>query len=224
MRVWVYLIALLSPGSALAHVSEQGFVLLLPTGGYILGGAATVALTVLALAFAPKAKVEALFKTFRLPVLRAIGIRFGAQLFALIVFLLCIGFGFIGASDPLRNPLTLLVWTVFWIGLVCIQGAFFDIWRWINPFAGAARLGADAGWRAPFRLPTYSHWPALVLFIAFAAFLLADPAPSDPRRLAKFALGYLGFSVIGCALFGPRWLVRVEVMTVLMRTYRQSAL
>ncbi|CAN0604607.1 unnamed protein product, partial [Ectocarpus sp. 12 AP-2014] len=191
------------------------FVLLLPTGGYILGGAASVALTVLALAFAPHARIAALFATRRLPTPSLLGARYASQLIALIGFLLCIGFGFIGASDPLRNPLTLLVWTVFWIALVCVQGVLFDVWRWINPFAGAVRLGGDAGWRAPFKFPIQSHWPALALFIAFAAFLLADPAPADPGRLASFALGYLGVTLLGSALFGPRWLVRVEVMTVL---------
>ena len=224
MRVWVFLLAVCLPARAFAHVSEQGFVLLLPTGGYILGGAATVALTVLALAFAPRARIDTLFTTRRLRTPKLLGARYTTQLIALIGFLLCIGFGFIGASDPLRNPLTLLVWTVFWIALVCIQGVSFDVWRWINPFAGAVRLGFDAGWRAPFMLPTRSHWPAYVLFLAFAAFLLADPAPADPRRLAGFALGYLCVTLSGCALFGPRWLVRVEVMTVLMRTYRQTAL
>ena len=224
MRVRFFLIASLWPGMAFAHVSEQGFVLLLPTGGYILGGAATVALTVLALAFAPTARVEAVFKPARVGLPIPSGLRYATQLAALVVFLLSIGFGFIGASDPLRNPITLLIWTVFWIGLVCVQGALFDIWRWINPFAGAARLGGDAGWRARFRFPMRSHWPALLLFLAFAAFLLADPAPADPRRLAGFALGYLIATLLGCALFGPRWLVRAEVMTVLMRTYRQTAL
>ncbi|NNE87358.1 MAG: hypothetical protein HKN27_04720 [Silicimonas sp.] len=224
MRPLLILAALLFPARAVAHVSEQGFVLLLPTGGYILGGAATVALTVLALAFAPTARVETIFRTVRFGMRVPLWLSYVTQLSALIIFLLCIGFGFIGASDPLRNPLTLLTWTVFWIALVCVQGALFDIWRWINPFAGAARLGADAGWRAPFRLPTRSQWPALALFAAFAAFLLADPAPADPRRLALFALSYVALTLLGCAVFGPRWLVRVEVFTVLMRTYRQTAL
>lgn len=224
MRVPVFLTVFFLPNIAFAHVSEQGFVLLLPTHGYILGGAATVALTVLALAFAPSARIDALFKTQRINMPIFSGLRYAVQLTALIVLLLSIGFGFIGASDPLRNPLTLLTWTVFWVGLVCVQGTVFDIWRWINPFAGAVRLGSDAGWRAPFRLTVRSHWPALVVFLAFAAFLLADPAPADPRRLAKFILGYVGVTCLGCAIFGPRWLIRVEMVTVLMRRYRQSAL
>ena len=40
-------------GSASAHASEQGFVLLLPTDVYIAAGGATVALTVVLLAVLP---------------------------------------------------------------------------------------------------------------------------------------------------------------------------
>ena len=39
----------LTPVSAMAHVSEQGFVLLLPTGAYTAAGVAAVVLTVVAL-------------------------------------------------------------------------------------------------------------------------------------------------------------------------------
>ena len=39
------------PGVANAHVSEQGFVLLLPTGAWSAAGLAVVVLTVLALLF-----------------------------------------------------------------------------------------------------------------------------------------------------------------------------
>ncbi|MFN3146500.1 MAG: hypothetical protein ACE368_15255 [Paracoccaceae bacterium] len=47
------------PGAAAAHVSEQGFVLLLPTDLYISGGVASVALTVLLLAVLPGAAADA---------------------------------------------------------------------------------------------------------------------------------------------------------------------
>ena len=224
MKLLVYLALLSSPGMLHAHASQQGFVLLLPTAGYILGGAVTVFLTVMALAFAPTTSVTAVFKPKRLEVHMPRSGPALTQIVALVIFLLAIGFGFIGATDPLRNPLTLLVWTVFWIACVTIQGTLFDLWLWINPFTGAARLGSDAGWRPPFRISVTGHWLALVLFFAFAGFLLADPAPADPTRLAKISLAYLMVTLIGCALFGARWLVRGEVMTVLMRTYRQTAL
>ena len=92
MRFWLFLAFFAFPYAVLAHVSEQGFVLLLPTGGYILGGAATVALTVLALAFAPRARIEALFATRTLPFVTPNWMRTATQIAALMLFLLCLGF------------------------------------------------------------------------------------------------------------------------------------
>ena len=54
------LAAALVPAEALAHASDRGHVLLLPTGHYIAGGAAAVALSFLVLAFAPQRPLERL--------------------------------------------------------------------------------------------------------------------------------------------------------------------
>ena len=44
----------LTPAQALAHASERMLILTLPTGRYILGAAATVALTALVVPLAPR--------------------------------------------------------------------------------------------------------------------------------------------------------------------------
>ena len=49
------------PALAAAHVSEQGFVLLLPTGAYTAAGVAVVALTVVALFAMPPQFMQRLF-------------------------------------------------------------------------------------------------------------------------------------------------------------------
>lgn len=217
MRRALIAVFLGSPTAALAHAAEGGFVLLLPTDLYIAGGGVVVALTVGLLALAPSWRPERLFRPF--PVAPGLpgGWRPWTQGAALAVLLAMIWSGFQGATDPLRNPMTLGLWTVFWIGLVTVQALAFDIWRWINPFAALARL-VPARRRA-----RVSGWMAVVLFLAFSGFLLADPAPSDPRRLAVFAVLYLGLTALALAVFGPRWLIRGEVFTVLMRTYRRTA-
>ena len=61
-----YLVAVVNlicwmPGLAFAHVSEQGFVLLLPTEAYTAAGVAAVALTVLALFVLPASAVKTAF-------------------------------------------------------------------------------------------------------------------------------------------------------------------
>ena len=54
-------LALVCPGAANAHVSEQGFVLLLPTEAYTAAGVAVVALTVLSLFVLPDRFVSRMF-------------------------------------------------------------------------------------------------------------------------------------------------------------------
>lgn len=207
------------PAMALAHATEGGFVLLLPTDLYIAGGGVVVALTVLLLALAPAWHPERLFGSLRLP--RFVPAQAAAltQIAALAGLCALLWAGAFGATDPLRNPLTLGLWTVFWIGIVTVQALVFDIWRWLNPFAGLARLlpGRISQTRPP-------AWIAPVLFLAFSGFLLADPAPADPGRLAVIAAGYLAATALALAVFGPGWLVRGEFLTVMLRCYRQTAI
>ena len=113
--------ATLPPTPSLAHVSEQAFVLLLPTDVYTTAGIAAVVLTVVVLAFLPGHVSAGLFETARLPGIRvprgtaAVTSTACLALLATLVFA-----GFTGSRDPLVNPLPLFVWTVWWIGFPTI--------------------------------------------------------------------------------------------------------
>lgn len=226
IRALVYIaIAGLMPTAARAHVSEQGFVLLLPTDLYIAGGVATVVITILLILFLPGAATLKLFRPFKLPGLNTVRVRgitrWLASLF-LAGLLVC---GWAGAAEPLANPLPMWVWTVTWIGLVSVQGAIFDIWSFVTPFsAPAGALRRTLPRRVRKRLPSMvGYWPAVALLVVFAAFMLADPAPADPRRLAMITASYAVLTVLGLAVFGPRWALQVEFLTVMMRLFRQVA-
>lgn len=215
------------PGKAMAHASEQGFVLLLPTQAYIMAGTATVALTVLLLAILPGRVQLAVFSPVnlvripRLPFLRAVA---STLAFALLVFLVWAGLE--GPRDPLANPLPLFVWTVWWVGFVTVQGVFGDLWRWVNPWSGPVAitrtaLGVRPVWRYPRAL---GHLPAIGTFLGFAAVLMADPAPADPARLAVIVSVYWAVTFFAALAFGPRWMVRGEGLTALMRSYARLGL
>jgi hypothetical protein len=209
--------------AAQAHASEQGFVLLLPTDAYIAAGGAVVALTVLLLAVLPGHVAAAAFRP--VPLWRAAVPRGTAgRLLAIPVLAWLIWQGWTGSRDPLGNPLSLAVWVVLWMALVSAQGAIGDIWARINPWAGAAILLARLRGAAPLRYPrTLGHWPGVAGLLGFAAFLLADPAPADPARLAVVVGGYALAMLGGVALFGRRWLIRGEALTLLMRAYARMA-
>lgn len=213
-------------GAAWGHAAEGGFVLLLPTDLYIAGGVASVAATVLLLAVLPPHAAEAVFRP--LPLVRPprLTLRHATSLLAALLFAFLIWAGRNGPHDPVVNPLPLAVWTVWWIALVSLQGLAGNHWRWTNPWTGpAALLSWLTGLRAPLRYPRrLGHWPGIATFLAFAGFLLADIAPTDPGRLAVVAGAYWLFAFAGLLLFGPAWLVRAEGLTVMMRAYGRMAL
>ncbi|MEX5729090.1 hypothetical protein Ga0609869_002443 [Rhodovulum iodosum] len=215
----------LLPGAALAHATEGGVVLLLPTGLYIAGGVAAVVLTVLLLSVLPDRAAIGLFRP--LPLIRSRGARpwswvsvAGAVVLAALVVL-----GLLGEHNPMHNPLSLAVWSLFWIVLVLGQGIWGDLWRWINPWHGPYTLLARRlGWRRILRLPGWlGYLPALVSFLAFAAVLLAHPAPADPERLAAMVACYWAAHFALTLVFGPKWLRRGEGISVLMSAYARIA-
>jgi hypothetical protein len=207
------------PSTAIAHASEQGLVMLLPTELYTLGGTLAVAASILLMAFLPVKRLEGLFGYRSL----CRGQFFNriepfSSLVGTMVFFALVFVGFSGPNDPQSNLLPLFVWTGWWIGVFVIQGLVFDIWRLINPWTGLARLVSGTSTdvlKIPERL---GHWPAVIVFCCFQLFLLADIAPNDPDRLATFALGYWLFTFAGIVVFGAdQWLSRVECFTVLFR-------
>lgn len=218
-------LALVCPGKALAHASEQGFVLLLPTEVYSVAGAATVAATALVLAFLPPDWLERLFIPASLWRWRGRTARALVSAAAFAVFALMLWAGVAGPRDPLANPLPLTVWTLWWIGFTALVGLFGNLWAWANPWNAPLALLRGLGLRGSWHLPRrVAPWMAVAGFLGFAGFLLADPAPADPARLAGVAGLYWLAALIGALAFGPRFLMRAEAFTVFFRAYGRLGL
>lgn len=204
------------PTDALAHASERGHVLLLPTGHYLIGGALAVAVSFGVLAFLPAGGLRNA-GAWRLRLIRAP--RHGRAIVSLISFallVLLIAAGLWGSRDPLSNPLPLTVWTLFWVGLTLAQGLLGDLWSWINPWYGPARLIRRIAGDRVVPLPEWlGVWPAFALFGGFAWFELIYPAPDDPARLAFVVGAYAAFTLLAIAVFGYQaWTTRGEFISV----------
>lgn len=203
-------------GPVFAHAAEQGFVLLLPTQAYAIGGTMTVAASIVLVTCLPIDILERLFRPVVLP--RALALNGFAAVSSLIgtaVFLGLIWIGWAGPTDPQKNLLPLTLWTIWWMALFVVQGLVMDIWRWVNPWTGLVFLFARD---VPvLNLPKqWQAWPAVLIFVLFQCFILADIAPSDPPRLAAFAFGYWLFTLAGMWMCGAeRWGRQVECFTVL---------
>lgn len=207
-------------GKASAHVSDRGFVMLLPTGHYFAGGALAVAASFLALVLLPPDAVERQAD-------RRVGLLAGApprgrtavSLLSFAFFATLALAGWWGSRDPLSNPLPLAVWTLLWVGLTLVQGVIGNVWSWLNPWYGPCRillrlLGRCGG--EPFlHLPaTTGYWPAVLLFLGFAWFELIDPAPDDPARLATVVATYFTANLLAMLVFGHEsWSRRGECLS-----------
>ncbi|MBR9764359.1 MAG: hypothetical protein GYB53_12740 [Rhodobacteraceae bacterium] len=214
----------LLPGRVLAHASEGAFLLLLPTDAYIAGGVASVALTVLLIALIPEARARRLFLSWRLSAATRRRGQMVTSALSAALLLWAVSQGLTGTQDPVHNPLPLLVWSGMWLFLLAGQGVLGDLWGWLSPFRVTAALPGLFGVRPLLRYrPGWGYWPALASYLAFAAVLMVHIAPTDPDRLAWMVLGYWGGTLLGCLLFGPRWLLRGEGLTLLMRLFARLA-
>ncbi|MBV1895114.1 MAG: hypothetical protein KUG70_01560 [Rhodobacteraceae bacterium] len=216
------LLLLVIPASPVfAHASEQGFVLLLPTDVYIVSGAASVGLTVLLLTVLPDQFVASVFRPIAVLRLHQSGLSVVSSCLSALLLVALVWVGFYGSHDPLANPLPVFFWTIWWIGFIALQGLLGDLWRWLNPWTGPVSILQKTLNIRPFlRLPTgLGHSVAILTFMSFAAFLLADPAPADPERLARVVGAYWLFTLLAILAFGPRWLRRAEGLSVVLRAY-----
>ena len=201
MRRTALALALAASPPVLAHTGERGFVMLLPTGLYITGGALAVALSFAVMAlmpagvlrFNPKPAVER-------PALKA------TSFLAFLFLALLLACGWAGSRDPLDNPLPLTVWTLWWVGFTFLCALLGNLWRHLNPWGWLPLRG-----RLPFRA---AYWPAVALLVAFAWFELIYPAPFDPAILAGVVLGYVILTTLLLWLYGPEWLSRGEAFGV----------
>lgn len=190
--LFVNLILACWPAVVWAHAGQQGFVLLLPTNVYATAGCLAVLVSVLVLVMWPNIRVSG-------PIPRVQSTPKSVWLgLALLIALITIGL--VGPTDPLVNLLPLGVWTGWWIGLLSLQAVWGDLWRYISPVGPVAGLFGDEQTG-----PSVGLWPACVVFFAFAAFALADPAPDAPTRLSwVLSMVFAGLMLI-MALTSGRW-------------------
>ncbi|MCA3561544.1 MAG: hypothetical protein IOC82_11010 [Aestuariivirga sp.] len=203
---------------AFAHAAGRGFVMLLPTGWVIAGGAAAVLVSFIAVTLLPRLAMKAPPPVLPLwpAVAQGVSLISALMLGGLIVL------GFAGPRDPVENLLPLAIWTLWWVGIVMLHPLFGNLWEALNPFTGphallTGRFGREEG-PPPLRYPAWaSYWPAVLIFFGFAWFQLVWPAPEDPAILAAAVCIYLAVSFAGLLVFGVKdWLGKADPFAVFL--------
>jgi hypothetical protein len=208
----VALLAVTSPTAALAHASERMTILTLPTEMYIIGAAATVALTA---GISMRAKLLPDLAATRLCDWHAWLPTGLTSVMSAVLLLGLVAVGVLGSRDPLGNLLTLSFWTAFWIGLPLACVLVGNLWRPLNPWTGpvlaARRL---IGWAGSVGLSRLGHLPAVLGYFAFAWFEIISIRPDDPAVLARVvAIYWLAIFALAVAE-GEEWLEKGEAFTV----------
>jgi hypothetical protein len=187
-------------------------VLTLPTGHYIAGAAATVALTGVIGALAHRLpRLEPRLIAER-PVLLP------ETLTSCLSFLVLAGLvmvGLYGSRDPMHNLLTLTFWSLLWVGLTLASMFLGNLWRAINPWTGPVRIvRALIGRTGSAGLTRLAYWPAVLGYLGFAWFEIVSLRPEDPAVLARVILGYWLVIFAFAVIEGEDWLKRGEFLTV----------
>lgn len=203
---------------AFAHAAGRGFVMLLPTGWVIAGGALAVLVSFIVVSLMPRLAMRAL----ALPQPLSPAVAQSMSLVSAIILAALIVLGFVGPRDPVENLLPLAIWTLWWVEVVMLHPLFGNLWEAINPFTGPQALMTGRFGRAPgtppLRYPAWaSYWPAVLIFFGFAWFQLVYPAPEDPAILAGAVLVYLAVSFAGVLAFGVNdWLGKADPFAVFL--------
>ena len=219
-----FLIGTFVPASAFAHVSERALILLLPTEFYIPAGIAVLILTILIAYLTPVSFITSLFLSYKFKVnihnyisVKAIeDLKILISCISLLFLITLIIFGYIGSRDPLANPLSLFIWSVWFMVMPVIQIIFGNVWAFLNPWYGFGRLFFKN--EILFKLDqNYSLVFSSVGFLLFSLFMLVDIAPDDPDRLANIVTIYLLVNFIFMKIFGVDWLKNGECFTSFYR-------
>jgi hypothetical protein len=141
--------------------------------------------------------------------------------------------GAYGASGPqahifFENPMTVLTWVDFWVGIGLLATFVGDVWDFVSPLNALARVLDRALARRSLAVRAYpaavGRWPAVALLLVWSWCELVWEPGKDPPVLASLLIGYFALTLAGVAVFGAAaWLDNVEVFTVLSRTFARFA-
>ncbi|MGF1759578.1 hypothetical protein L4D76_16850 [Photobacterium sagamiensis] len=224
-------ILMLLPGAVSAHGFAQRYDLPVPLMLYLIGAAATVAVSFVVIALFVRRGMllyrYPCLNLMKLPVVRflqhplLIGLL---QALSIVLFVLILTAGWFGVQDPFQNIAPTLVWVIWWVGFAYVSGLLGNFWPLVNPWANiftllqwlVCRYSRLSSLSFNVALPRWiGVWPAVMLFAAFSWIELVWRHSDEPANIASMALGYSLLTWTGMVLFGKEaWLQRGEAFTL----------
>jgi hypothetical protein len=220
--------ALAAPGAASAHAIDVNYDFPLPIWLYAAAGSFAVLATAPAAAFAVRGGGG---PTSRNLYPRLGRLRLGPIGLTVVSLLLLDGLVGGAFGDPLSvtaNPLPLLVWVDFWVGLGIVSGFVGNLWDFVSPLnAGGRALDRTLAARGVAARPYpawLGMWPAVAQLLAWSWAELVWLDSSRPRDLLVIMLAYFAVQLAAMSVFGAEvWLSNAELFTVFARTFARFA-
>ncbi|MFL5952927.1 MAG: hypothetical protein ACJ76I_02300 [Gaiellaceae bacterium] len=209
-----------------AHAAPISYRFPLPIWLYVVGGGAAVLLSAPAAALAVRdTDVRERRGPDVYPYVRWLG-PLVTTIGALVV-VEALAAGLFSTTDQsqefLENPVTVLTWVDFWVGLGISAWLVGNIYERVAPLNVAGRALDRAlarGGVQPLAYPRrLGQWPAVVLLLVWSWMELIWPPAKEPRWLALILLSYMLVTLVGAAVYGAEaWLANVELFSVFART------
>ena len=214
-----------------AHGFGERYDLPLPLNMFMIGAAATVAVSFVVIGlFVNKRPGEFRYPTLNLlavpvlgPVLRSRVFTCAFKLLGVAVFLLLIATSLFGVNKPVENFSPTFVWIIWWVGMGYICALLGNFWMLVNPwrtmFEWVERFVVGDGEEDEGLMDypeSWGVWPAVILFFIFAWLENVYNGAQAPFKLGLFILVYSAITWAGMLVFGKHvWLRRGEAFSVL---------
>src|SRR6478752_3364698 len=210
----------------LAHAAPINYKFPLPIWLYVAAGGTAVLLSAPAAALAVESgEVIERRGPDVYPAVRRLGPA--VTVIGAVLLLIALAGGLFSTSDEsqefFENPVTVLTWVDFWVGLGIVSWLVGNVWERVSPLNVAARaLDGFLARRSvqPLAYPArLGQWPAVALLLVWSWLELIWGPAKEPHTLGLLLLFYIVATLIGCAIFGAEaWLGNVELFSVLART------
>jgi hypothetical protein len=213
----------------LAHAAPISYKFPLPIWLYVIAGGTAVLLSAPVAMFAVRdaeptehlgADLYPAMRRFRVgPILTSVGV--------ILIAIALVG-GLFSTTEQstefFENPVTLLTWVDFWVGLGIVSWLVGNIWERISPLNIAARVLDRALAAREVQPLAYPSWlgqsPAVALLLVWSWMELIWAPAKEPRTLALLLVGYMIATLVGSAVYGAEaWLGNVELFSVFARTF-----
>ena len=234
--VFILLVCLFSSNVVRAHGFGQRYDLPVPLSLWVLGAGITIVLSFILIAMFATTTFEQ-FHYSRINLLKSGFFRmlikpfvlFLIRLIGVIILVTAIIAGYWGDTNPYNNVTPVLVWVIWWVGVVYVSVLVGDLWSLINPFR-TLFLWAEVLLEQGFGLSNLSRnfpypkswqmWPAVIGLIGFFWAELLWTDGSDPRNLAGIITIYGCTTWLGMFLYGREtWLHNADPFSLVFRVF-----